>query len=76
MNQPSPVRITSERCKACGLCIHFCPKNALTQGDENNAMGYYVVRLKDNSHCNKCGLCQIICPDVAITVLGKKSKPK
>ncbi len=75
MNKPSEsVRINAERCKACGLCIHFCPKNALAQGDENNAMGYYVVRLEDDSRCNKCGLCQIICPDVAVTVSGKKPK--
>lgn len=55
------------RCKACGLCVHFCPKDALSFGDELNDMGYNFVR-SDEELCVKCGTCRTICPDVALQV--------
>lgn len=59
--------IHGNRCKACGVCIHFCPKKALSLGDEFNEMGYNFVR-SDDELCVKCGTCRTICPDVVFTV--------
>ena len=49
-------------CKHCGICIAFCPKEALGVDDEGDPQ---LVRPE---LCNACGLCQVLCPDFAITV--------
>jgi len=56
-------------CKACGICVAFCPTGVLAT-DEG---GYPYV--KDIEKCINCGWCEIRCPDFAITV-GKKTKEK
>ncbi len=49
-------------CKACGICVAFCPTGVLAM-DET---GYPYV--KDIEKCINCGWCEIRCPDFAITV--------
>lgn len=61
------LTINTARCKACGLCIFFCPKEALSLGGDLNDMGYNFV-VSDSEKCVKCGTCQTICPDVALRV--------
>ena len=56
-------------CKACGICVAFCPTGAL----DKDEMGSPYV--KDLDKCIHCGWCEIRCPDFAITV-GKKNKDK
>ncbi|WP_368280999.1 ferredoxin family protein [Enterocloster lavalensis] len=48
-------------CKACGICVAFCPKNALvlTQG---------TVTLNREQSCILCGICELRCPDYAIYI--------
>ena len=41
------VEIKRERCKECGLCIHHCPKKAISKSDSLNANGYYPVQIDD-----------------------------
>lgn len=65
-SSPESVRIYRDWCKKCGVCIAFCPKEALEQGQE----GYPA--LKDNHSCNGCGLCELLCPDFAIVVQDEK----
>jgi 2-oxoglutarate ferredoxin oxidoreductase subunit delta len=55
-------------CKACGICVAFCPTGALAK-DES---GYPYV--KDIGKCIRCGWCEIRCPDFAITVEQKSKK--
>ncbi len=54
-------------CKACGICVAFCPTGALAKDEAGNP---YV---KDIEKCINCGWCEIRCPDFAITV-GTKAK--
>ncbi len=52
-------------CKACGICVAFCPTGVL----EKDEAGYPYV--KDIEKCINCGWCEIRCPDFAITVKKK-----
>lgn len=49
-------------CKACGICIAFCPTGVLAKDEA----GYPYV--KEIDKCINCGWCEIRCPDFAITV--------
>jgi len=67
--QPKPKRravrkidIFKAWCKACGICVAFCPREVLAIDEE----GYPFV--KDLDACTGCGWCEIRCPDFAITV--------
>jgi len=67
VGKPSPTdlsrRIVVYRhwCKACGICVAFCPAKALESAPD----GY--PRLARPEACTDCGLCEIRCPDFAIT---------
>jgi len=52
-------------CKACGICVAFCPTGILAKDEA----GYPYV--KDIEKCINCGWCEIRCPDFAITVESK-----
>jgi 2-oxoglutarate ferredoxin oxidoreductase subunit delta len=56
------VTIDAERCKNCGFCEHFCPKNAISESEYINKAGYrtYVV---EEGACIQCGICYTVCPD-------------
>jgi len=62
------VKINTERCKSCGLCVHACPKNILVIGEVANSKGYYTVEVTDQSECIACAFCALICPDLALEV--------
>ena len=57
---------TRERCKGCGICIEFCPKQVLERSSEFNAKGYYPPEVKAGAWCVNCHFCEVLCPDFAI----------
>ena len=59
--------IKSERCKGCGICVAFCPKQILAL----DPLGKIYVA--DQEKCIGCGQCELRCPDYAIFV--DKLKP-
>ncbi|QYR64067.1 4Fe-4S dicluster domain-containing protein [Fusobacterium animalis] len=61
------IEIISERCKSCGYCIKFCPKNVIAMGKNVNSKGYEYVEVI-NENCIGCAICGRICPDGAIDV--------
>lgn len=64
------VKIESERCKQCGLCVANCPKKAISFREEINTAGYRPVVIDDDK-CIGCGICYTMCPDGVYEVLGK-----
>lgn len=56
------ISIRKEWCKACGICIEFCPKDVLAPDNEGKPNPQNI------DVCTKCGLCELRCPDFAITV--------
>nr|WP_321468217.1 4Fe-4S binding protein [uncultured Desulfobulbus sp.] len=55
-------------CKACGICMAFCPKKIIL-ADKN---GKPVV--KEQDQCIGCRFCEMHCPDFAITVSERRPK--
>lgn len=49
-------------CKACGICMAFCPKQIIL-ADKN---GKPLV--EEAERCIGCRFCELHCPDFAITV--------
>ena len=62
------VEIVAERCKSCGYCIKFCPKQVLAVGAKVNSKGYEYVDPVYAANCIGCAICARMCPDGAIDV--------
>lgn len=56
------LKIHTNRCKGCGICVEFCPKKVLTV---NKLEKVEVISEKD---CIACRQCEMRCPDFAIFV--------
>ena len=66
------MHVLVERCKGCGWCIEFCPREVLEASDEINAKGYHPPKAVQPEKCLGCGLCQLLCPEFAIYVVETK----
>ena len=60
------VHILDYRCKGCGYCIEYCPKEVLVFSTEFNEKGYHPPSVKAPDDCVNCHYCEIICPEFAI----------
>jgi len=65
------VHLIKDRCKGCGYCIEYCPKDVLEESNEINARGIHPPRVIDEKRCALCGFCTAICPDFAIFTTEK-----
>ena len=54
------LAINREWCKGCGICVEFCPKDALAIDEMDKAELAYPEK------CDSCGMCELRCPDLAI----------
>ncbi len=57
------IEVTRELCKACGLCVAWCPQKVLASDDEE----YPVV--VNAAACVDCKSCERHCPELAIEVI-------
>jgi 2-oxoglutarate ferredoxin oxidoreductase subunit delta len=55
------ILINEKYCKACHICVEFCPKQVLE-------MRGTCVAVKNLEACIKCMQCELRCPDFAIQV--------
>ena len=62
------IEIDQELCKGCEICIHFCPKHAISQSNKVNASGYPPASFDISGECTGCAICAVVCPEVAIEV--------
>ena len=60
------VRIVVERCKGCGFCVEYCPRDVLALSSGFNRKGYHPPEAVREGACVNCNLCEMICPDFAI----------
>ena len=60
------VYVVVERCKGCGFCVEYCPKDVLALSEEFNRKGYHPPEVVKHGECVNCNLCEMICPDFAI----------
>lgn len=58
----SEISIDRKRCKDCGICAAFCPKQVFGLDQRG---GPVVERAEQ---CTGCGLCVMRCPDMALEV--------
>ena len=62
------VYVDKERCKGCGYCAEFCPREVLRMGTELSPKGYLLAVVNDETKCLACGYCEVICPEFAIKI--------
>ena len=69
------IKVAIDRCKGCGLCIHFCPTKYLEFSSALNIRGVRYPVSKKNGKCSGCKVCMLVCPDVCIEwVLDEAAK--
>lgn len=61
------TNVNPSRCKGCGLCASFCPKQ-LIEIDKNIVTDYGNGIAVIKPGCIGCGSCYTICPDIAIEI--------
>jgi len=61
----SELDINRSWCKGCGICIAFCPKEAMFLDDLGKAKS-------DQEKCTICGICETFCPDFAISLVERR----
>jgi 2-oxoglutarate ferredoxin oxidoreductase subunit delta len=63
------LRVDTDECKGCGLCIEACPPKVIRLIDHLNQYSYRTATYA-GAGCTGCGICFLVCPEPgAITVL-------
>jgi len=69
------VEVDANRCKACGLCVEFCPKDCFEAAEGLNPLGVVPMRYRADSDCTACGNCGLMCPDQALKIWVFEESP-
>lgn len=69
----TPVWVDEQRCKACNICVSYCPAGVLAMRDDVHAVLGQMIEVVHPEACIGCSECEAHCPDFAIMV-AKKSE--
>lgn len=64
------ILVINERCKGCGFCVEYCPRDVLELSADFNSKGYHPPVAKRIDRCTICGLCEALCPEFAINCVS------
>ena len=67
------VVVIDDRCKGCGFCVEYCPKEVLALSQAFNRKGYHPPEVVRHGLCVNCCLCEMICPEFAIFTVATSS---
>lgn len=74
IEQNVAVWVDEARCKACNICVSYCPSGTLAMREDQNAIQGMMIEVIDPSTCIGCRECENHCPDFAIYVAEKGFK--
>ncbi len=67
------LKIDSEKCKGCQLCVRACPRDLLRLSKSSlNAKGYQPAEISDMASCTGCAACARTCPDLCIEIVKQE----
>lgn len=72
---PGEVHVIRERCKGCGFCVEFCPRDVLRESGGFNRRGYHYPEVARAADCAECHFCELLCPEFAIFVTVLAAAP-
>lgn len=68
------VWVDTKRCKACDICVSYCPAGVLGMRLEPSAVLGKIIEVVHEDACIGCRDCELHCPDFAIYVAKKGFK--
>ena len=76
MGKQFSLWIDEDLCKACGICVDFCPKEVFKTSELISRRGYYIPAVVREGDCTGCRLCELLCPELAILVRETEHQPE
>jgi 2-oxoglutarate ferredoxin oxidoreductase subunit delta len=70
------VVIIEDRCKGCGFCVAYCPRDVLCMSTRFNKKGYHPPERKNEARCVNCHFCEALCPEFAIYSVKATEEPR
>lgn len=68
------VWVDESRCKACDICVSYCPAGVLNMKEDIHAIQGMMIEVSHPEACIGCRDCELHCPDFAIYVAEKGFK--
>ncbi len=69
------VKVDTDECKGCGLCVESCPPKCLVLEPELNRFGIHPAHYKGEG-CTGCGICFYCCPEPGASAVYRMVTPK
>jgi NAD-dependent dihydropyrimidine dehydrogenase PreA subunit len=68
------LKVDSNECKGCGLCIEACALHVIRMTERLNRYGYKTAEYV-GCGCSGCGICYMACPEPGAITVYKLNKP-